>query len=160
MLTWLVVWINWFAGRVASIALAPIAWLPGWLSATLIATATGILMLIAFKYTSNQAAIRRVRNQIKANLLALSLFKDDVRVAFAVQFGLLRSAGTLLALSLVPMLVMLAPMCLLLGQLALWFQARPLSVGEDAVVTVHVAEGSDPFWQDIQLLPSDSASVL
>jgi hypothetical protein len=117
-------------------------------------------MLIAFKYTSNQVAIRRVRNQIKANLLALSLFKDDVRVAFGVQFGLLRSAGKLLALSLVPMLVMLVPMCVLLGQLALWFQARPLAVGEDAVVTVHVAEGSDEFWQDIHLLPPDSATVL
>src|SRR5262245_4011223 len=99
MLTSFVVWLNWLAGGVAAIALAPIAWLPGWLSATVIAVGTGIGMLIAFKYTSNQAAVKRVRNQIKANLLALSLFKDDVRVALRVQFGLLKNAGWLLTLS-------------------------------------------------------------
>ena len=33
-------------------------------------------MLIIFKYTSKQSAIAAVRRQIKANLLALKLFKD------------------------------------------------------------------------------------
>jgi len=33
------------------------------------------------------------------------------------------------------MLVMIVPMSLLLGQLSLWYQSRPLRVGEEAVVT-------------------------
>ena len=41
--------------------LAPIGAMPGWLSATVIAAVTGVLMLAAFKYTSNQNAIKRVR---------------------------------------------------------------------------------------------------
>jgi hypothetical protein len=36
------------------------------------------------------------------------------------------------------MLVMLIPMVLVLSQLALWYQARPLQVGEEAVVTAHL----------------------
>ena len=137
---------------------APVAWLPGWLSATLIAVATGILMLAMFKYTSNQNAIRRARNRIKANLLAVSLFQEDLRVGFRCQLAILRGAASLLALSLVPMLVMFVPMCLLLGQLALWYQARPLAVGEEAVVTVQLADfgNSDP---EVELVSDPAVAV-
>lgn len=139
MLTQLVVWLNRLAGALAGVLLAPVAWAPGWLSVTAIAVVTGILMLLAFKYTSDQAEIHRTRNRIRSSLLALSLFKDDLRVGLRCQLELLQGALRLLTLSLVPMLIMLVPMCLLLGQLSLWYQARPLRVGEDAVVTVHLA---------------------
>jgi hypothetical protein len=158
MLTQLVVWLNACATRLADVILAPVAWLPGWLSATLIAIVTGVLMLLAFKYTSNQAAIKQTRNGIKANLLALSLFKDSVRVGLRAQGGILLGAGRLLRLSVVPILVMLAPMCLLLGQLALWYQARPLRVGEEAVVTVHMKEDRSAL-ADVALLPSSAITT-
>jgi uncharacterized membrane protein (DUF106 family) len=150
---------NQIAGVIASVLLAPIAWLPGWLSATLIAAVTGVIMLLMFKYTSNQKAIKHTRSQIKADLLALSLFKDDLRVGLRVQMALLLGADRLLALSLVPMLVMLVPMCLVLGQLALWFQARPLSIGEETVVTVRLAEDADQELQQIQFDPGPAATV-
>lgn len=160
VLTKLAVWMNQFAGIVASVLLAPIAWLPGWLSATLIAIFTGVIMLLMFKYTSNQLAIKHTRSQIKANLLALSLFKEDLRVGLRVQIELLMGAARLLALSLIPMLVMLVPMCLVLGQLALWYQARPLSVGEETVVTVLLAEDADQPLQQIQFDPGTAATVI
>jgi hypothetical protein len=156
MLTRLVVWLNSTANFLAGILLAPIEWLPGWLSATLIAAVTGVLMLLVFKHTSNQAAIQRARNQIKANLLALSLFKDSVAVGLQAQGRILLGAGRLMVLSIVPMLVMLVPMCLLLGQLAVWYQARPLHAGEEAVVTVHLAEGAGDALREVQLAPSSA----
>lgn len=144
MLTQLVVWLNAVATLVARVLLAPIAWLPGWLSATIVAVLTGVVMLLVFKHTSNQAAIKRVRNQINANLLSLSLFKDSMATSLRAQRRILLGAGKLLGLALVPTLVMLVPMSLLLGQLALWYQARPLTVGEESIVTVHLAgEGQD-----------------
>jgi len=133
-----VAWLNRFANLLGSVCLAPIALLPGWLSATLVGVLTGVLMLVMFKYTSHQSAIKATRDQIKANLIALSLFKDDVRVGLRAQGRMIANAGKLLLLSLVPMLVMTIPMVLVLGQLALWYQARPLRVGEDAVVTAIV----------------------
>jgi hypothetical protein len=131
--------------------LAPIAWLPGWVSATAVAVITGVLMLLVFKYTSYQTGIKQTRNQIKANLLALSLYKDNVTVGLRAQGRLLANAGKLLLLSLVPMLVMTLPMVLLLGQLALWYQARPLRVGEEAVVTVQLAGDAADAVKQIQL---------
>jgi hypothetical protein len=150
----LIAWLNEAAGVLAAIVLAPIAWMPGWLSATLIAAVTGVLMLIVFKHTSNQAAIKRARNQIKANLLSLSLFKDSALVGLRAQGRILLGAGKLILLSIVPMLVMLVPMSLLLGQLALWYQARPLRAGEEAVVTVELAESAGGALGEVKLSPS------
>ena len=84
----LVVWLNGIANAVGSWVLAPIAVLPGWLSATIVAAATGVLLLIAYKYTSNQRAIKRVQDDIKAHLLALKLFKDSASVAVQAPHGL------------------------------------------------------------------------
>lgn len=158
MLTQFFVWLNAAANALADVFLAPIAGLPGWLSATVIAVVTGLAMLLAFKYTSNQTAIRRTRDRIKANLLALSLFKDDVRVGLRCQAALLLGAVRLIALSLVPMLVMLVPMCLILGQLGLWYQARPLAIGEDAVVTVQLAQSKDKTLPEVHLENSQAVT--
>ena len=61
-----IAWLNDLANRFASIFLSPIAWLPGWLSATIVGVVTGVLMLIVFKYTSHQSAIKQTHDQIKA----------------------------------------------------------------------------------------------
>src|SRR5205085_10252611 len=116
----------------------PIAYLPGWLSATIVAGVTGVLLLVAYKYTSNQRAIKRARAGIKANLLALKLFKDSPLVAMRAQGAILGGAARLLVLSIVPMLVMAVPVILVLAQLSLWYQARPLDVGEEALLTVRL----------------------
>lgn len=156
MLTQLLVWLNALAGAMGTAILSPIAWLPGWLSATLIAALTGVAMLLVFKHTSHQAAIRRTRNQIKANLLALSLFKDSLPVSLRAQGRILASAGRLLLLSIIPLLVMTLPMVLLLGQLSLWYQAQPLPVGADSIVTLRLSAGAEENIQHAALMPSSA----
>ena len=158
-MTQLVVWLNAVANACASVLLAPIAMLPGWLSATLAAAVTGVLMLVVFKHTSNQRAIKRARATIKSNLLALSLFKDSAAVSLRSQGRILLGAGQLLILAIVPMLVMLIPMCLLLGQLALWYQARPLRVDEEAVVTLKLAEVSNALLPAAQLAANSEFAI-
>lgn len=158
LLTRLVVWLNALANALGRLLLAPVGVLPGWLSATLAAAVTGVALLAVFKYTSNQAAIKGVKDDIKANLLALKLFKESVSVALRAQASILLAAPRLLLLALVPMLVMVAPMLLILGQLSLWYQARPLRVGEDAVVTMKLG-GADPAWPDVRLQPDDAIEV-
>lgn len=151
--------LNWLANECAGYLLAPIAVFPGWLSATVVAAATGIVMLLIFKYTSKQRSVRRARDRIKANLLALSLFKDSVGVSLRCQQGIFFGVCHLLLLAVVPMLVATVPMCLLLAQLGLWYQARPLRVGEEAVVTVELAGGSATM-PEIQLDPAPGAETM
>jgi hypothetical protein len=141
LLTHLVVWLNTAANALGQV-FAFIALLPGWLSATLIAMLSGIAMLLVFKHTSNQRAIQRARRGIRANLLAVRLFHDNRWLGFRALGGVLVGAVRLLALAVVPILVMLVPVTLLLGQLALWYQARPLRVGEETVITLKLNDGS------------------
>jgi hypothetical protein len=159
LLTYLVALLNAAANAIGRVALAPLAALPGWLSATLVSAVTGVPMLLVFKYTSNQRAIKRVRSDIQANLLALKLFKDSAAVALRAQGRLLVGAGQLVVLAVVPMLVMLVPVTLLLGQLALWYQARPLRVGEDALVTMKLNGDPAAPWPDVRLEPSRAMEV-
>lgn len=150
-MTQLVVWLNSMANLCGQAVLAPIAVLPGWLSSSLVAAGTGAMALIVFKYTSNQRAIKRVRDDIKANLLALSLFRDNLAVSLRAQGRICVCALKLVLLSLVPLAVMAAPMALLLGQLSLWYQARPLAIGEETVVTMKLSgEGADR-WPEVRL---------
>ena len=102
-------WLNAAANFLGRWLLAPVGVVPGWLSATVVAAVTGVLLLVVFKYTSNQRAIKRVRNDIDANLLALKLFKDSTRVALRAQGRILLGAGRLFVLAVVPMLVMACP---------------------------------------------------
>ncbi len=89
--------------------LAPIADMPGWLSNTIIAAIAGPILMLVFKYTSNQDAIGRVRDSIKANLLALKLFKDSIAVTMQSQGRVFISALLLVFHSIRPVLVMLVP---------------------------------------------------
>jgi uncharacterized membrane protein (DUF106 family) len=154
-LTQIVVWLNAVANTLGRV-FAPISVLPGWLSATLVAVATGVGMLVMFKYTSNQRAIKTVRRNIRANLLAVKLFKDNMAVGLRAQINILVNAFRLLVFALVPMLVMFVPMCLLLGQLALWYQARPLRAGEETVVTVKLNGDAGSSTGAVELMPNDA----
>src|SRR6516162_801593 len=145
VLAQLVVWLNGLANALGRLLLAPVGVSPGWLSATVIAVVTGVLLLVVFKYTSNQRAIKRVRDDINANLLALKLFKDSAGVAVVAQQRLLQGAARLFVLALIPIAVMAVPVALLLGQMSLWYQQRPLRVGEEAVVTLTLnGDADDP----------------
>ena len=133
--------------------------MPGWLSATVVAAVTGVLLLVVFKYTSNQDAIKRVRNDINAHLLALKLFKDSAAVSLRAQGGSCSGRFRLFVLAIVPMLVMAVPVTLCLSQLALWYQARPLQVGEDAVITLKLNGDAGSTLPAVSLQPTDAVEV-
>jgi hypothetical protein len=153
-------WLNVPANALSRWVLAPIALMPGWVSATLVAVVTGVLLLVVFKYTSNQRAIKQVRADIKAHLLALKLFKENPRVVVRAQGRVLAGAGRLLVLAIVPMLVMLVPVLLVLGQLSLWYQYRALTVGEEAVVTLKLKSDGESSWPAVRMQPTDTIETL
>lgn len=139
----IIAWINVPVNALGRFLFAPVAGLPGWLSNTIISAVTGVMLLIIFKYTSNQKAIGCVRDDIKANMLALKLFKDSLSVTLQSQGRLYKGAFLLLFHALAPMLVMIVPVCLLLAQMGQWYQSRPLQPGEKAIVTMTL--NVDPY---------------
>jgi len=134
----IITWINTLTNTLGKFLLAPIGVLPGWLSNTIVSAATGVVLLIIFKYTSNQRAIGRLRDNIKANMLALKLFKDSISVTLQTQGQVFKGALLLLFHAIRPMLVMIVPVSLLLAQMSMWYQYRPLAKGEEAIVTIEI----------------------
>jgi uncharacterized membrane protein (DUF106 family) len=130
----LITWLNVVTNAIGGLLLAPVAAVPGWLSITVISAVLGVLLLVIFKYTSNQKAIGRVRDDIKANLLAVKLFKDSISVTFRSQARVFAGSFKLLFYAIVPMLVMIIPVCLILAQMGLWYQARPLKPSDEPVM--------------------------
>lgn len=116
--------------------------LPPWLGLTLISTICGALMLIAFRYLSNQDAIGRARDQISANLFALKLFKEDIGVSFRCQgrlaVALLRWQWHMLR----PMLLLIILLLPVFAQMGLRYQWRPLQPGEESLIRVEVDEAA------------------
>lgn len=123
---------------------------PPWVGLILISAVAGAVMLVAFGRLSNQAGIGRAKDDIKSNLLALKLFKDDLRVALRAQ---LRIAWALLRLqryTLVPILWLIFPTMLLLSQMAMRYQWRPFAPGETILVKLHGGAGNSEkiAWGD------------
>ena len=123
---------------------APLKWLGPFWSLVAISWLVGIFMVWIFGKVSNQAAIRRTRDRLSSELIALRLFKDDLRIFFGIQYQVLVWTLKYLKYSLVPMLILMAPTLLILIQLNLHYGARPLRVGEPALVKVK-------FWDPAAL---------
>lgn len=132
--------------------------LPVWLGLTGISVVTGFVMLVAFRYVSNQAAIARAKDDIKANLLALKLYKDDLRVTFRSQGRLFWAIARLQRYVLTPVLVVLVPMLLALAQMGTHHQWRPLRPDERTLIRMRLDEtaGSNP---PVELAPSPGLAV-
>jgi hypothetical protein len=161
LLTKILAWLNAGASPVGRTVLGFVGTMPGWLSNSIISLVAGVGMLLIFKHTSNQAAIGRARDGIKADLLSLRLFKDSITVTFGAQGRMIKGAGLLFVHAMVPLAVMLVPIMLLLGQMGVWYQFKPLAVGEEVVVALKVAPavGLDAQMPDIQLQPNDAVEI-
>lgn len=108
-----------------------------------ISVITGFIMLIIFRYTSNQAAIADTKNKIKAHILEVRLFKDDLPAQMAAQRRILWTNLKYMRYAMAPMLVMLIPVVVILIQLDVRYARRPLMPGEGTILKVELEEGTD-----------------
>jgi len=108
---------------------------------------SALLALWIFGRYSNQEAIRTVRNRIRGNMLAVRLYRDNVPVVLGLQGSIIRDTLTYLKYSLVPLPILLIPFLLILIQLDLHLEVRPLRPGESAVVKAKFSTALGPHDQ-------------
>jgi hypothetical protein len=118
----------------------PLKWLGPFWSMVAISWLAGLFMVWIFGQVSNQRAIERTRDRLSAELIGLRLFKDDLRVFFHIQLQVLAWTFKYLRHSLVPMTILMVPTMLILIQLNYHYGARPLRVGEPALVKVKLRD--------------------
>jgi len=102
----------------------------------LLSVVIGLLMVVIFRYTSNQKAIHVAKEQLKAHLLAVRLFQDQLPVVLSSYGRILRGTGRYLRLALMPLLIVALPLTFLILQLDRYFGWTPLAAGQPFLVKV------------------------
>ena len=120
---------------------------------------TGVLMTWVFRYASNQKALVTVVDRSRGHLLAIKLFKDDLRGMFGSLLHVFRLVLARLWYSVFPILVMIIPLLFLLAQLALRYEHRPLKSGEAAMVELQLTPDAWVSYRGARLQPSDGVEI-
>ena len=103
---------------------------------------TGILMLIIFRFTSNQEAVRQVKERLKAHMLALWLFQDQLAVVFRTQGRLLYTSLIYTRHALIPLAVMIVPLVLIMIQLEVRLGQSPVQPGDSFLLTANLRDSA------------------
>ena len=95
-------------------------------------------MVLVFGSVSNQKAIHQTKDHLKAHLLALRLFQDQIPVVIRSYGRILLALLRYLRLALWPLLITVIPLTLVMIQLDRYFGSVPLQAGQTFLVKVHV----------------------
>lgn len=118
---------------------------------------TAPLMLLAFRYTSNQPAIRRAKHRLAAHILEVRLFQDQFGVVWRAYGHTLRGIFSYFALTLKPLAVMLIPFFILLVQLDMRLGWRPVHPQSDLLLAVKLRDPAR--LQEVQLAVPEGIEI-
>ena len=116
----------------------------------------GLVMVVLFGYTSDQKAIKVAKDQLKAHLLAVRLFRDQLPVVAGSYAKILRGTGRYLRLAFMPLLYVIIPITLLIVQLDRCLGSTALQTGAPFLVTVR-ADGAEAMNALALDLPAEIA---
>ncbi|MBZ5666432.1 MAG: hypothetical protein LAO30_17695 [Acidobacteriia bacterium] len=102
----------------------------------------GLVMVVLFGYTSDQKAIGIAKDQLKAHLLAVRLYRDQIPVVMGSYGKILRGTGRYLKLAFMPLLYVIIPITLLMVQIDRYLGQTPLPTNAPFLLTVHLASQS------------------
>ena len=150
---------NSIISKIFEVLFLPFRSLSPWWGMLVVSLLTGLVMLVIFKYTSNQAGIRRTKDRIKAHLLEMRLYQDSLRNSFKAQGGILKANLKYMSHSLKPLLVMIVPVILILIQLNFWFAYRPLKPGVPVLLKVTLRDSLSPMETEVELQPAPGLQI-
>ncbi|MGB7586236.1 MAG: hypothetical protein WBM11_15435 [Terriglobales bacterium] len=122
-------------------------------------TVIGLLMVVVFGYTSDQKAIHVAKDQLKAHLLAVRLFQDQIAVVLASYGRILRGTGRYLKLAFKPLLYVIVPLALLIVQLDRYLGFVPLETGQPFLLSVHTTNSASLDDVSLHLPPELTATA-
>lgn len=99
----------------------------------------GLVMVLVFRFTSDQSAIHTAKERLKAHLLALRLFQDQIFVVMRSYGRILLGTCQYLRLTIKPLLVVLLPLILVLAESDRYLGVLPLSTGQPFLVKAELA---------------------
>jgi len=98
----------------------------------------GLVMVVVFGYSSDQKAIHVAKDRLKAHLLALRLFQDQIPVVLRSYGRIALATGRYLRLAFKPLLLVIVPLTFLIVQLDRYLGSMPVEVGHPFLITVRM----------------------
>jgi len=137
----------------------PLKFLPDIWALIIVSIVTGIVMLLVFRQTSNQKAIKKTKDKIKAHILELVLYKDNLKIIVKAIGNIFRYNGRYLYQTIIPLLIVFIPVILILIQLNYRYQFRSFNSGDRTLVKVKLVDGSSDNFDKIKLLNSPNYQI-
>jgi len=113
-------------------------------------------MVVVFGYTSDQKAIKVAKDQLKAHLLAVRLFRDQLPLVAGSYAKILRGTGRYLKLAFMPLLYVTIPITLLIVQLDRYLGSTAIQSRAPFLLTVR-ADGAEAMNALALDLPAEIA---
>jgi hypothetical protein len=148
---------NAFLNFIGRMLFAPFGAVHPVLTILVLSVVIGAGSLLVFKWTSNQEKIRAAKAPMKAHLLGILLFRNDLRMVFkSLGMALFHSLANLRFI-VVPMLVMIVPLVLIFVQMEFRLGSEGIAPGAATVLRVHLKDGANP--DDVTLEAPDGVAV-
>ncbi|MGA9354664.1 MAG: hypothetical protein WBV46_13315 [Terriglobales bacterium] len=145
---------------VPNLALFVASWLTSPLAIVIaLSVVIGLLMIVLFGYTSDQKAIAVAKDQLKAHLLAVRLYRDQLHVVMGSYGKVLRGTGRYLKLAFKPLLYVIIPITLMIVWLDRSLGLTAIQANAPFLLTARVNNAGALDNISIDLPPGISASA-
>jgi hypothetical protein len=111
----------------------------------------GLVMVVVFRYTSDQKAIHVAKDRLKAHLLALRLFQDQIPVVMRSYGRIVLATGHYLRLAFKPLLFVIVPITFLIVQFDRYLGSVPIEPGQSFLIMARVDDSNALNETSLQL---------
>jgi len=145
--------INYFITRVFDIILYPFSFIHEFWGILFLSIIMSFIVLWIYKWVSSPGAIKATKNKIKANILAIRLYKDLGKVIIGSFFKSLFYTLKYFILNFGPVLIIIPILFPAFVQMDIRYGLQPFKVGDDLAVKASFA--SDIAGLDVELLENE-----
>lgn len=98
----------------------------------------GLAMVLVFGHTSDQKAIHIAKDRLKAHLLALRLYQDQIQVVLRSYVQIVLATGHYLRLAFRPLLFVIVPITLLIVEVDRYLGSEPVATGQSFLIRARI----------------------
>lgn len=133
--------------RVTEVLLYPFKTLNPFWGILWLSVISSVIILFVYKWVSSPTLIRRAKDRIKADILAIRIYKDQWKVIIVSFFSALLNVVKYFLLNLMPLIVIFPLLFFLFVQMEWRYGVRPFNPGEETLVKVKTVGSDDVFLQ-------------
>ncbi len=145
--------INYLITRAFDIIMYPFGFLPDFWGILFLSLLMAFLVLLIYKHISSAKMVKDTKNQIKANILAIRIYKDSWQIILISFFKSLGYTFKYFVLNFGPVLLIIPILFPAFAQMDVRYGMRPFHVDEDIVIKT--AYSQNPLDLQIQLEEND-----